>query len=136
MKKSLVGMLAMGLLGLALHVSQASANSCSRYTTSWFNQGVDFICNFVGGGSAHANSMSGEVNPGVKGLIADLISTSNMPNGFYAYAVGIGVDSNGNDIAGCRTQNDSSTAQGQTVGDGDGCENGAKHRLMMVKAGL
>lgn len=136
MKKSMFAMIGVGVLGFALQGSLASANSCSKVTSNWFNASLKYSCNFSGGGSAQASSLSGEVNPGQKGLIADLISTSNVPNGQYVYAAAIGLDTSGADISGCRTGNDISTAQGATTGDGDGCENGATHRLLILKSNL
>lgn len=145
MKKSIATVLGMGVLGAGMLVSQASATinpvTCSENTTSWFGPtgpaGLSKTCYFSGNfgdnsiGNASASTLSGEISPGVKGLISDLISTNFIPNTWYVYASAIGKNTSGQNIAGCRAD-DESTEQGQSGVDGDGgCENGATHRLYM-----
>jgi hypothetical protein len=139
MKKSIVTVLGVSLLGAGLYASQAHASDpvpCDAYSTSWFGQTLTKGCFFSGvdgdfsWGIGAANTQSGEITPGTKGLLSDLYMTYNVPNTWYVYAAAIGYGSNGRAIAGCRAD-DTSTANGQSAVDGDGCQDGVKHRLYM-----
>jgi hypothetical protein len=139
MKKVIIRVLGMSLLGAGLYASQAHASDpvpCDAYTNSWYEQSLSKSCYFSGSqydstwGWGSANTQSGEITPGQKGLISDLTSTWSVPNTWYVYASAIGYGSDGRAIAGCRAD-DTSTANGQSSVDGDGCQNGVKHRLYM-----
>jgi hypothetical protein len=136
MKKSIVTVLGMSLMGAAMYSSQASADQCTQNATSWFSN-VERTCKFnQDGGEAYAKGMGGEISPGTKGLIGDLVSTYNITNGRYVYVASIGLDLSGQSISGCRAGNDTSTAQGQSAVDGTGCENGATYALYIKNASI
>ncbi len=129
---------AAGLLGASVAGSHALAQEVdivlSSTTNTWNNAGLNVTFHFfgVGGISATASSLSGTDTNGGKGLIADMSATSGTVPVFYdpPYVRAVGIDGNGTLMWDtCRTQQDFSTAQGQTVGDGTGCENAAKPGL-------
>lgn len=129
--KVIIGGTALGLFALSLLASRtfAHASQCTWDTTSWNNAGVNGVCYFSAGGTANVSSLSGIIDSqGHKGLIADLQSASVGSN-YQPSAQAVGLDLYGNEISGCKTGVDYSTAQGATVGDGDGCENATHHRL-------
>lgn len=136
--KLILTIMSAGALVITAAATQVLADeSCMDKTKSWDGAGLGYTCYFEGisGGSSAVVSSYSRVDPQAPHkhqLIADMSQQSGNA-GWDVWAYAQGYDSGGNPITSCLTQNDYSTAQGATVGNGDGCESATTHRLYAVR---
>lgn len=137
--KSMIGMLAVGVVGVSLFASQVSAlTGCDFPSGGWNNAGFNNRSCPMGtlpnglAVSARASSLSGtDPNTGGKGVIAELKSLSNVPSNVRVRVFAQGWTSSG-PISSCLTGDDTVAGDGATVGDGTGCQNAIQHVLTVA----
>jgi len=131
-----MSMAAAALVGFGFIASQVSADvihvkipQCQFATTGFNNVGFDnIVCSFYGSGNwASGSSLSGFHAPNQKGVIAELKGASFGDDWIWPEVGGRGYNGT-TPITGCWTGYDRSI-DGNTVGDGSGCQNMTKHIL-------